>query len=280
MSIYSNDNIRKIAKLTTRELPQKSKNAKITVRENNGLYSTFFCKKKKLKAAIVYFLIHLGLKPIRKAPKMARPQYTPQQRSFMVTEFHRTESVTAVLRRFREVYPDVRCPSRFAVYKNVAKYQATGSSLNQNVGRSGCTRSARSAANVAAVRNVLETHEDGTISSRRNGLGLPHSTFNRITRLDLDFHPYQMIKWHELLPGDRQRRSAFCQWLLARPARFLDDLLIGDESGFAMNAMVNTHNLLGPIVYVDINLMNLIISEVTPDPRSLFGPASWATEIS
>ena len=40
MSIYSNDNIRNIAKLTTRELPQKSKNAKITVRENNGLYST------------------------------------------------------------------------------------------------------------------------------------------------------------------------------------------------------------------------------------------------
>ena len=42
MSIYSNDNIRKIAKLTTRELPQKSKNAKITVRENNGLYSIQF----------------------------------------------------------------------------------------------------------------------------------------------------------------------------------------------------------------------------------------------
>ena len=39
MSIYNNDNIRKIAKLTTRELSQKSKNAKITVRENNGLYS-------------------------------------------------------------------------------------------------------------------------------------------------------------------------------------------------------------------------------------------------
>ena len=38
MSIYSNDNIRKIAKLTTRELPhlvQKRENK----RENNGLYS-------------------------------------------------------------------------------------------------------------------------------------------------------------------------------------------------------------------------------------------------
>ena len=36
----SNDNIRKIAKLTTRELPHLvKKNAKITVRKNNGLYS-------------------------------------------------------------------------------------------------------------------------------------------------------------------------------------------------------------------------------------------------
>ena len=49
MSIYSNDNIRTIAKLTTRELPQKSKNAKITVRENNGLYSNKFHKAGRTK---------------------------------------------------------------------------------------------------------------------------------------------------------------------------------------------------------------------------------------
>ena len=42
MSIYSNDNISKIAKLTTRELPHLAKTAKITVRENNGVYSIQF----------------------------------------------------------------------------------------------------------------------------------------------------------------------------------------------------------------------------------------------
>ena len=42
MSIYSNDNISKIAKLTTRELPHLAKTAKITVRENNGVYSSQF----------------------------------------------------------------------------------------------------------------------------------------------------------------------------------------------------------------------------------------------
>ena len=40
MSIYSNDNISKIAKLTPRELPHLAKSAKITVRENNGVYSS------------------------------------------------------------------------------------------------------------------------------------------------------------------------------------------------------------------------------------------------
>ena len=46
--LYSNDNIRKIVKLTTRELPQKSKHAKITVRENNGLYSSTYNKNYAL----------------------------------------------------------------------------------------------------------------------------------------------------------------------------------------------------------------------------------------
>ena len=40
MSNYSNDNISKIAKLTTRELPHLAKTAKITLREDNGVYST------------------------------------------------------------------------------------------------------------------------------------------------------------------------------------------------------------------------------------------------
>ena len=44
MSIYSNDNISKIAKLTTRELPHLAKTAKITVRENNGVYSIHIVK--------------------------------------------------------------------------------------------------------------------------------------------------------------------------------------------------------------------------------------------
>ena len=60
MSIYSNDNIRKIAKLTTRELPQKSKNAKITVRENNGLYSIRYIRDVRSGLFLREKSLHMG----------------------------------------------------------------------------------------------------------------------------------------------------------------------------------------------------------------------------
>ena len=52
-----------------------------------------------------------------------------------------------------------------------------------------------------------------------------------------------MIRCHKLQPGDFQRRVDFCQWLTNRPPCFLENFIIGDEAGFAMNTPVNTHNV-------------------------------------
>ena len=52
-----------------------------------------------------------------------------------------------------------------------------------------------------------------------------------------------MIRRHKLQPGDYQRRNDFCQWLRARPPRFLENLIIGDEARFALNTSVNTHKV-------------------------------------
>ena len=177
---------------------------------------------------------------------MVRPQFTPQQRAFIVTELYRNDNnVYRAIQRFREAFRNARYPSRGTVYSNVRKYATTGTSLNLNKGRPGRMRTARSAENIEAVRNAIEEARGEApelcISCRRNGLGLSLATFNRITRLDLHFHPYQMIRRHQLLPGDPPRRVRFCKWLLDKNERFLDDLIIGDESGFALNASVNAY---------------------------------------
>ena len=139
---------------------------------------------------------------------MVRPQYTLQQRAFLLTEYHRhSRNVARVLESFREQYPAVRCLSRATVYKNVVKYRANGTSLKLNRGRSGRSRSARTQEDIEAVRNAIQNWQKGDekISARRNGVGVSSATFNRITRLDLQFHPFQMIRRHQLLPGDYQR---------------------------------------------------------------------------
>ena len=52
-----------------------------------------------------------------------------------------------------------------------------------------------------------------------------------------------MICRHKLQPGDFQCRVDFRQWLTNRPPCFLENFIIGDEAGFAMNTPVNTHNV-------------------------------------
>ena len=149
-----------------------------------------------------------------------------------------------VRQSFTNEYPDVRCPSRANIYYNVRKYCCNGTSCNLNKGNStGRPNTERSAENIEDVRNAIEEAnvehligERPRLSCRQNRLGLSSATFNRITRLDFRFHPYQMIKQHQLHQGDHLCRLQFCRWLRDRNDHFLDDLLISDELGFALNA--------------------------------------------
>lgn len=168
-----------------------------------------------------------------------RPQFTLEQRVFMVLSYNQTWSQTETIRLFRIEFPNCRIPSRFTIKKNYDKYLIFGVSTNRNAGHSGRPRTARSQINVNMVRRALIANP--TMSSRRNNLPhLTQSSFNRITRLTLHFHPYRMERRHSLQANDLPRRTAFCQWLTSRPAHFIRDILIGDEANFPMNGRVNT----------------------------------------
>ena len=91
---------------------------------------------------------------------MVRPQFTPRQRSFLVQEYLRSKSVSTALQRFRQEFPGVRCPTRVTVYKNARKYSLSGTSHSLNTRRSGRRRTARTVANIEAVRNLLDNAGD------------------------------------------------------------------------------------------------------------------------
>ena len=168
--------------------------------------------------------------------------YTDRERAFIVEKYHETKNCTQV-KTFEQEFPGRRVPHRQTILYNVRKYREHRSSQNRNEHNPGRRRAIRIAENVAVVREIL--HNNPNVSCRRNGSGLSSASFNRIVRLDLNFHPYQMIERHELLADDYDRRMAYCRWFVVEQCQdpeFLPNIIIGDEATFAMNGSVNTRN--------------------------------------
>lgn len=170
------------------------------------------------------------------------PQFTGQQRSFMVTTYIRTRSPRETQDLFRRQFPGVEPPNLSTIRRNYLKYTRFATSLNRNAGNSGRRRTARSQRNIEAVRQELVHHP--TSSIRRNNVPqVSRSSFQRIVKLDLNWHPYKIVLRHQLRPGDFQRRMDFSEWILNRPQRFLGELIIGDEATFRVDGKVCTQNV-------------------------------------
>ncbi|KAF2354742.1 Protein of unknown function DUF4817 [Trinorchestia longiramus] len=168
-------------------------------------------------------------------------QLTKEQRIFIVVNFLDSISIHHVQKLFQEHFPERNSPSKVTIWKNVRKYKTEGTSLNLNKGRSGRKSTERAPENVEIVHQALLAIPD--ISSRKNGLGKSKSTFNRIVKLELKWHPYKMHVRYKLLDTDLPQRLNFAQWILQTNDRLIEDIVIGDEAAFHLNGKVNSHNV-------------------------------------
>lgn len=171
-------------------------------------------------------------------------QLTREQRVFLVERFIETQNYEVTRADFGRMFPNRNPPSVSTIKRNIKKLREHGTLLNLNEGRSGRQRTTRTEANVMLVEAAIAINP--RISSRRNGLGIPKSTFNEITRKDLNFHPYKMKIRHSLEAGDHVRRVDFSNWFIGQlnDPQFFDKILIGDEAGFSLNGDVYNHNMV------------------------------------
>jgi hypothetical protein len=139
----------------------------------------------------------------------------------LLERFRRQAVCKITCDRFGERFPERQPPALKTIWVNVRKFSEHGTILNRNKGNSGRKRTGRLEENIEAVRQRLEEQPTGT-STRQNGVGLPHATFDRITRLDLRMHPYRIHIRHQLLPQDYARRMQFIRWLVDRCAQSSD----------------------------------------------------------
>lgn len=188
----------------------------------------------------VYFAVKTR---INKTRSFVMAQLTTEQRVFLVERYAETGNANEVRRLFQAAFPGRNVPSRSTLYRNIQKYNANGTSLNLNKSNSGRPNTVTTAENVEEVREFLLNNPHA--SARRNALPFTKSSFNRITKRMLRFHPYRMHIRHELKQEDFERRINFCNWFAesCRDANFLSNFIISDEAGFAMNGEVNSQNV-------------------------------------
>ena len=117
-------------------------------------------------------------------------------------------SVRETFRALHYFYPRHNHPAESTIRCLVTKFESIGSINNQPtpVRR----RNARSAENIAAVRESVRENPRRSISHRSQELGLSMTSTWRILRRDLDLHPYKIQLTQGLKVNDQVVANAVC----------------------------------------------------------------------
>ena len=182
------------------------------------------------------------------------PQYTVEQRIFLVNHSARGDSTRAINYDFKRTFPfSGRSPKKLTIRRQTKKFDREGTVLNLNKGRSGRKPTALTEDKLQMLKDLVESEMDlparvSRSSSRKHSLPVPmsKSSFNRGIK-KLGFHPYKLIYKNKLKPCDFPRRVAMCNHVLTRNGEdqtWLNNLWTSDEANFNLNGIVNSKNVL------------------------------------
>lgn len=134
-------------------------------------------------------------------------------------------------------------PSRQNIAYWETKLFETGSLVHDRQ-RSGRPVSASGDDQREIVMQSIDENNQVSVRSLEKSTGIPKSTVNRMI-IDMGYHPYKPTYVQELLEDDADRRTEFCETMVAKmdndPA-WLKKLVFSDEAVFKLNGSVNKHN--------------------------------------
>ena len=114
--------------------------------------------------------------------------------------------------------------------------------FDQRKGKSGRKITVRTPENINSVENLLESEKDRTpdqpgSSCRRNTLDISKTSFNRIVKKDLGWKPYKIVRRQKITPANAGMRLQMARYLVSKPKRYFENLIVSDEAWFTMVGM-------------------------------------------
>lgn len=167
-------------------------------------------------------------------------RYDINQRSFLLKKYHQLQNSTLVQRAWRTQFKNKKAPCCSTIERLAQRFENTGSVAdNPPIQKkpSGKRQDAKE-----QLETLFSKFDNLSIRKAKRTTGISYGMIHRILKEDLHLKPYKEHEWHELQPGDNQKRLKFAEYFLDLPknARFL--LLACDEAYFYLHPEVNKQN--------------------------------------
>lgn len=166
--------------------------------------------------------------------------FRPQEKSFCVLQFAKSESIVQVQREFRRKF-NKNPPRHKQIYEWHKKFVEEGCICK----RKSPGRSRTSDENVHRIQDAFARSPQKSTTTASIELGVPQATVWRVLRHRLHQKPYKMQLLQALHTGDHQKRFDFCSAMLEdmEDDNFSQRLVFSDESTFHLSGKVNRHNV-------------------------------------
>ena len=157
-------------------------------------------------------------------------------------------------------------PCRASMKNMVNKLKTKHTVQDLRKGNSGRKTTVRTSQVIASVRRSLQRAalrkpgQPGP-SSRRNPQSLAKTTYNRITRENLNLKPYKILRVHKVTEEQTAARLQMGRLLARKTLAWYENLAVSDEAGFCLSGHV-------------FNRQN----NVCYSPSGLGSPEQWRSE--
>lgn len=175
----------------------------------------------------------------------AMAHFPLNQRIFAVQTFFETRSIVETQRMFRrefQVPRHGRIPTDKTLSRWIRDFRARGSVVSKF---SGTTRSVRSPENIERARIAVEQSPTRSAKRHSQALNISNTSFRRILKHDLHFHPYKIQIVQKLKAQDKRARVQFCEHFLEifnANENLLNELMMTDEAHFHLDGYVSKQN--------------------------------------
>lgn len=167
-------------------------------------------------------------------------RYDIKQQSFLIKKYHQFQNSTLVQRAWRTQFKNTKAPSYSKIEKMVQKFENTSSVADMP--RIHAKPSKKREEAKKQLKTLFSDFENLSLRKAERITGISYGMIRRVLKEDLHLKPYKEHEWHELQPGDCQKRLDFAEFFIGLPKNASSLLLACDEAYFYLHPEVNSQN--------------------------------------